>query len=171
MCVCANRKIEVKFTVDCSLIHYAECVLNYVKRRAHETGDLRGKVTIRGGDQGGRSAGDGVFWPMRSRLTLNGSLQSLQTLESVIWPTCGPGLALDCGPSRHFYTLFVLPGSRPPCLGFIPHALLSGLSNLNRRFTNRNMLFNLQKGWNEGRAVLPPINSGKKATGAVKEER
>lgn len=137
-CVCANRKIEVKFTVDYSLIHYAECVLNYVKRRAHETGDLRGKVTIRGGDQGGCSAGDGVFWPMRSCLTLNGSLQSLQTLESIIWPTCGSGLVLDYGPSRHFYTLFVLPGCRPQCLSFIPHALLPKLSNLN-------ILFNLQR--------------------------
>lgn len=67
MCMCmwacvrvhANIKIGVKFTVDYSLIHYAECVLNYVKRRAHERGDLRGKVTIRGGDQGGRGGGEG----------------------------------------------------------------------------------------------------------------
>lgn len=36
-----------------------QSVLNYVKRRAHETGDFRGKVTIRGGDQGGCSGGDG----------------------------------------------------------------------------------------------------------------
>lgn len=45
-------------------------MLNYVKQRVRERGNLRGKVTIRGGDQEGHDGDDGMFWPVRSCLTL-----------------------------------------------------------------------------------------------------
>lgn len=45
-------------------------MLNYVKQRVRERGDLRGEVTIRGGDQVGHDGGDDMCWPVRSCLTL-----------------------------------------------------------------------------------------------------
>lgn len=60
----------VKFTADYSLIHYAEWVLNYVKQRVREKGDLHCKVTIWGGAQEGHSGDEGMFWLVRSCLTL-----------------------------------------------------------------------------------------------------
>lgn len=45
-------------------------MLNYVKQRVRERGDLHGEVTIRGGDQVGHDGDDDMHWPMRSCLTL-----------------------------------------------------------------------------------------------------
>lgn len=69
LCVCVWNS-GVKFTADYSLIHYAEWVLNYVKQRVREKGDLHCKVTIWGGAQEGHSGDEGMFWLVRSCLTL-----------------------------------------------------------------------------------------------------
>ena len=45
-------------------------MLNYVKQRVRERGDLHGEVTIRGGDQVGHDGDDDMCWPVRSCLTL-----------------------------------------------------------------------------------------------------
>lgn len=71
-------------------------MLNYVKRRVRE--HLHGKVTIGGGDQEGHDdGGDGVFRPLRSRLTLREASKP-STAVSIIWPTYGSGLRwiTDC---------------------------------------------------------------------------
>lgn len=79
-------------------------MLNYVKQRVRERGDLHGEVTIRGGDQVGHDGDDDMRWPVRSCLTLR---EAPQTPESIIWPTCGSGLMLDYRLSQCCYTLFV----------------------------------------------------------------
>ncbi len=45
-------------------------MLNYVKQRVRERGDLHGKVTIRGADEEGYDGDDDTYGPVRSCLTL-----------------------------------------------------------------------------------------------------
>lgn len=131
VCVRANIKIGVKFTVDYSLIHYAECVLNYVKRRAHETGDLRGKVTIRGGDQGGRSGGDGpwghVWLSTEASKAFKHSKASSGPHVDLVWAGLRPVAPL-------LRAVCSSQGSSGAFYRFIPCASFFDLSKLNLSF-------------------------------------
>lgn len=45
-------------------------MLNYVKQRVCERGDLHGEVTVRGADQVGHDGDHDIYWLVRSCLTL-----------------------------------------------------------------------------------------------------